>query len=97
MVQRPKGPSEVAFPVISQSSAQIDVTSSFRTQAPLRRVSTSSVGEQKAAARRLGVDEGTLAEWEQRRWEPAGTLLDRVKRFVQGEEEGRRADERRAG
>jgi DNA-binding transcriptional regulator YiaG len=40
---------------------------------------------QKEAARRLGVDQGTLARWEQGKREPQGAFLGRVKRFVQDE------------
>src|SRR4051794_419474 len=39
---------------------------------------------QKAAADRLGVDQGTLARWEQGKREPAGGFLARVKRFLSG-------------
>ena len=41
---------------------------------------------QKDAARRLGVDQGTLAKWEQGKREPAGVFLARVRRFGRGEE-----------
>jgi DNA-binding transcriptional regulator YiaG len=37
---------------------------------------------QKEAARRLGIDPGTLASWEHGAREPGGTLLARVKRFL---------------
>ena len=36
---------------------------------------------QRTAADRLGVDQGTLANWEQRKREPAGRFLARVKRY----------------
>ena len=49
---------------------------------------------QKEAARRLGVDQGTLAKWEQGKREPAGAFLARVKRFVQ---DGNASGARRAG
>ena len=37
---------------------------------------------QKESARRLGVDQGTLARWERGEREPWGKLLDLVKRFL---------------
>ena len=38
---------------------------------------------QKKTARGLGVDQGTLARWEQGKREPQGAFLGRVKRFLQ--------------
>ncbi len=38
---------------------------------------------QKEAACQLGVDQGTLAKWEQEKREPQGAFLNRVKRFLQ--------------
>jgi transcriptional regulator with XRE-family HTH domain len=49
---------------------------------------------QKEAARGLGVDQGTLARWEQGKREPAGALLARVKRFLVT---GKESDARRVG
>ena len=51
---------------------------------------------QKEAAKRLGVDPGTLARWERRETEPTGAMLDSVTRFLSGDgEEGSRV--RRVG
>jgi len=41
---------------------------------------------QKEAAKRLGVDAGTLARWERGDREPTGVFLGRVKRFLSDEE-----------
>ena len=49
---------------------------------------------QKAAAGRLGVDQGTLARWERGEREPHGAFLGRVKRFLQN---GQAPSARRAG
>ena len=49
---------------------------------------------QKEAASRLGVDQGTLARWEQGKREPQGAFLHRVKRFLQ---DGNASGARRAG
>jgi DNA-binding transcriptional regulator YiaG len=49
---------------------------------------------QKEAARGLGVDQGTLARWEQGKREPQGAFLGRVKRFLQ---DGEASDARRVG
>jgi transcriptional regulator with XRE-family HTH domain len=51
---------------------------------------------QKAAARRLGVNQGTLARWEQGKREPAGAFLGRVKRFL-SEKADECRDSRRVG
>ncbi|MGA2186647.1 MAG: helix-turn-helix transcriptional regulator [Bryobacteraceae bacterium] len=50
---------------------------------------------QKNVARRLGVDPGTLAEWERGEREPGGALLARVKRFLV--DENAQPTSRRAG
>jgi transcriptional regulator with XRE-family HTH domain len=49
---------------------------------------------QKEAARRLGVDQGTLAKWERGEREPAGAFLVRVNGFLHEEDV---SDTRRAG
>ena len=49
---------------------------------------------QKEAACQLGVDQGTLAKWEQGEREPQGAFLDRVKRFLQ---DGNASGARRVG
>ncbi len=49
---------------------------------------------QKEAARRLGVDQGTLARWERGEREPAVAFLSRVKRFLH---DGEASGARRAG
>ena len=51
---------------------------------------------QKAASRRIGVGQGTLAKWERGERGPQGRFLDRVKRFLDDQEE-RRSNSRRAG
>jgi len=43
---------------------------------------------QGGAAKRLGVDSGTLARWERGEREPAGALLGRVERFLDEAEAG---------
>ena len=45
---------------------------------------------------RIVVDPATLTKWERGEREPAGTLLDRVKRFLNDEEQ-RQSNSRRAG
>ena len=50
-----------------------------------------SAAHRRPAASRLGVDQGTLAKWEQGKREPVGAFLARVKRFLgSGEESGTR-------
>jgi transcriptional regulator with XRE-family HTH domain len=49
-------------------------------QLVLRRTALGS--SQKEAAKRIGVDPGTLARWERGEREPAGRFLDIVKRFL---------------
>ena len=51
---------------------------------------------QKEAAGRLGVDQGTLANWEQGKRDPTGAFMSRVQRFLDDDEE-RRSSSRRAG
>jgi hypothetical protein len=58
------------------------VLSAFRTQAPLHRVSTPVPREQEAACP-VGVDQGTVAKWEQGKREPQCAFLGRVRRFLQ--------------
>ena len=41
---------------------------------------------QQESAERLGIDLGTLARWERSEREPAGKYLNRVKRFLNGDE-----------
>ncbi len=36
----------------------------------------------KELARRLGVDEGTLAKWQKEEWEPAGNRMEIVEAFL---------------
>ena len=49
---------------------------------------------QKQSAEHMGVDQGTLAKWEQGKREPAGTFLGLVKQFLGNEEV---SDARRVG
>ncbi|MBZ5626521.1 MAG: helix-turn-helix domain-containing protein [Acidobacteriia bacterium] len=49
---------------------------------------------QKESAGRIGVDAGTLAKWGQKKREPQGAFLVRVKRFLQ---DGEVSGARRAG
>lgn len=57
----------------------------------LVRQRTSLGLSQKESARGLGVDQGTLAKWEQGKREPQGAFLARVKRFLhEGDEAGAR-------
>jgi transcriptional regulator with XRE-family HTH domain len=49
---------------------------------------------QGEAAKRLGIDPGTLARWERGEREPAGVLLERVERFLR---ESELSNARRAG
>jgi transcriptional regulator with XRE-family HTH domain len=49
---------------------------------------------QKNSAKRIGVDQGTLAKWERGEREPAGRFLGLVKKFLQ---EGDVSGKRRAG
>ena len=51
---------------------------------------------QEEAAKRLGVDPGTLARWERGEREPTGMALSRVKRFLE-DEEASDLDARRVG
>ena len=52
----------------------------------LVRQRTSLGMTQGEAAKRLGVDPGTLARWERGKREPARVLLERVERFLDDEE-----------
>jgi DNA-binding XRE family transcriptional regulator len=51
---------------------------------------------QKEAAKRFGIDPGTLARWERGEREPASALLNRGKRFL-GDGELQARDERLVG
>jgi predicted transcriptional regulator len=44
----------------------------------------TTLGMTQKAAGRLGVDQATLARWEQGKREPTGVFRARVKRFLQG-------------
>ena len=44
---------------------------------------------QGESARRLGVDQGTLARWERGEWEPIGEFAVRAKRFLAAAESAR--------
>jgi hypothetical protein len=50
----------------------------------------------RQAARRLGVDPGTLARWKHGEREPAGGMLESVTRFLAGDR-GQRMRVRRVG
>ena len=63
----------------------------------LVRQRTSLGLSQNEAARRIGIDPGTLARWERGEREPAGEFLNRVKRFLIDQEEAPYTDARRAG
>jgi transcriptional regulator with XRE-family HTH domain len=60
----------------------------------LVRQRTSLGMSQKESAKRIGVDAGTLAKWEQGKREPQGSFLGRVERFLQA---GVASGRRRAG
>ena len=57
---------------------------------------TSLGMSQKDAAAKIGVDPGTLAQWERSEREPGGAFHDKVKRFLANHRSGR-VGERRAG
>ena len=48
------------------------------------RVKRRALGlSQETAAKRLGIDEGTLRRYETGEWEPKGSRLERIYRFIE--------------